>query len=68
MNVHGTGGEGRLNMYLFWMEKDVFILWMIRIVSSGIMSANSLVCEIIFKVLDDISSERYLDITDYLTL
>ena len=55
-------------MNLFCMEKDVFIFWVIGMASSGMMSEVSLVCEIIFILLDDILSERYLDIEDFSNL
>ena len=56
-NVDGIGGEGLLNMNLFCMEKDVFIFWVIGMASSGMMSEVSLVSNIIFILLDDVSTE-----------
>ena len=46
----------------------MFIFWVIGMTSSGMISEVSLVYEIIFILLDDISSERYLDIEDFLNL
>ena len=44
-------------MNLFCMEKDVFIFWVIGMASSGMMSEVSLVSNIIFILLDDVSTE-----------
>ena len=46
----------------------MFIFWVIGMASSGMMSEVSLVCENIFILLDDISTERYLYIEDFLYL
>ena len=55
-------------MYLFCMEKDVFIFWVIGMASSGMISKVSLVSESIFILLDDVSTERYLYIKDFSNL
>ena len=44
-------------MNLFCMEKDEFLVWVIGMASSGMMSEVSLVSDIIFILLSDVSTE-----------